>query len=160
MTSARIRPAHGGDAPIIHDLQLACWNEAYIDHVPQSAFTELEETGLAHWQNILVEPEGVWIAHRDGQAVGFARAIAAGPGQVRPLELEKLYVLESEYGKGTAHNLLTMAIGDAPCQIWVADYNKRAQKFYAKAGFSYDGSEDARMEAPNVPGIMLHRMIR
>ncbi|HLS02133.1 MAG TPA: GNAT family N-acetyltransferase [Beutenbergiaceae bacterium] len=160
MTVARIRPAHGGDAQTIHELHLACWQEAYTEFLPQSAFDDLQASGLAHWQQALVQPEGIWIAGRDGQAVGFARAIAAGPGQARPLELEKLYVRASEYGQGTAHNLMHMAIGDAPCQIWVADYNVRARRFYTKAGFVLDSAPGSRQEASTVPGVMLHRMIR
>lgn len=160
MTIARIRPAHGGDAEIIHSLLLASWQEAFSPHLPDSAFQNMVETGLAHWQEILIHPEGTWIAHREGEPVGFARAVAAGAGQVRSLELEKLYVVESEYGRGTAHNLLEIAVGDAPCQVWVASYNDRARAFYAKEGFVPDSGPDAREEAKSVPGVFLERMIR
>lgn len=160
MTIARIRPAHGGDADAIHTLLLDIWQEAYAEHVPQGAFEDLRRTGLAQWQEILVEPEGVWIAHRDGVPVGFARAVATGPGQVRPLELQKLYVRQSEWGRGTAQNLLEISVGDAPCLVWVAEYNTRARAFYEKAGFVADTSEGSRQEASTVPGIHLERMIR
>lgn len=159
MTVARIRPAHGGDAETIHALLLDCWQEAYSEHVPETSFAHLRATGLAEWEQILTQPEGVWIAHREGRAVGFARAVATGAGQVRALELEKLYVRASEYGTGTAHNLLEISIGDAPCQTWVANYNDRARNFYVKAGFRLDNAPDARKDAETVPGIYLERMI-
>lgn len=160
MTVARIRPAHGGDAEIIHTLLLDCWQEAYAEHVPAGAFESLRRSGLAEWEAILREPEGVWIAHREGAPVGFARAIATGAGQVRPLELEKLYVRESEYGSGTAANLLEISIGDAPCQTWVANYNARARGFYTKAGFTLDEGPGAIREARTASGIYLQRMVR
>lgn len=160
MTVARIRPAHGGDAETIHQLLLDTWREAYSEHLPESSFTWLEETGLETWEQILIEPEGTWIAHRDGTPVGFARAIATGAGQVRPLELEKLYVRASEYGKSTAANLLEISVGDAPCQTWVANYNTRAQRFYEKMGFVLDDSPEGTVVDTKIPGISLHRWIR
>ncbi len=160
MTVARIRPAHGGDAETIHSLLLHCWQEAYAPYLPQSAFDHLRDEGRQEWERILTQPEGIWIAHRDGQAVGFARAIASGAGQVRPLELEKLYVRASEYGRGTAQNLMEISIGDAPCQTWVADYNTRARSFYLKSGFTMDTSPSSRKKAKSVPGVYLERMIR
>lgn len=160
MTPARIRPAHGGDAETIHELLLQCWREAYTEHLPPAAFEWLQRTGLNEWQEVLTQPEGVWIAHREGTPVGFAQAVAAGAGQVRALELAKLYVRESEYGRGTAGNLLQISIGDAPCQTWVANYNTRAQSFYRKHGFALDDRPGAVQEDPDYAGIALHRMIR
>src|SRR5690625_4182576 len=144
MTVARIRPAHGGDAETIHTLLLDCWQEAYSEHLPPASFAHQRATGLTQWEQILTEPEGVWIAHREGRAVGFARAVAAGPGQVRALELEKLYVRALEYGTGTARNLLEISIGDAPCHTWVANYHDRARRFSPKVGFRPDAGPAAR----------------
>lgn len=157
MTLARIRPAHGGDAEVIHTLLLQTWQEAYADHLPESAFADLQNNGLAQWQDILIHPEGIWIAHREGEPVGMSRAIAAGPGQARALELDKLYVRETEYGEPTARNLLHIATGDAPCQTWVANYNTRAQRFYEKMGFTPDDSPATTTEYPQVS---LHRWVR
>src|SRR5690625_1943358 len=160
MSVARIRPAHGGDAETIHHLLLACWQEAYAEHVPAEAFESLRRNGLAEWEAILREPEGVWIAHREGTTVGLARAIATGAGQVRALELEKLYVRESEYGSGTVANLLAISIGDAPCQTCVANYNARARRCYTKAGFTLDEGPGSIREARTASGIYLQRMVR
>ncbi len=160
MTVARIRPAHGGDAELIHNLVLAAWREAYAEHLPEASFERLAAEGLAEWEKILIEPEGVWIAHRDGVPVGIARAIAAGAGEARALELDKLYVRASEYGKGTAANLMEISTGDAPCQVWVADYNDRARAFYMKHGFVMDDSPGSSKPARTVPNVVLERMIR
>src|SRR5699024_12429304 len=105
-------------------------------------------------------PEGVRIAHRKGTTAGIARAIATGAGQGRALELENLSVRESEYGSGTAANLLEISSGDAPCQTWVANYNARARRFYTKAGFTLDEGPGSIREARTASGIYLQRMVR
>src|SRR5699024_1926612 len=160
MSVARIRPAHGGDAETSHHLLLACWQEAYAEHVPAEAFESLRRDGLAEWEAGLREPEGVWIDHREGTTVGLARAIEPGGGQVRALELAKPYGREAEYGSGTATNLLETSIGDAPCQTWVANYNARARRFYTKAGFTLDEGPGSIREARTASGIYLQRMVR
>jgi|SRR5690625_1406236 len=146
MTVARIRPAHGGDAETIHQLLLACSPE---DPSPQAA------RDLAYWQRVLTEPEGLWVAHRGGEAVGMAQAVAAGAGQVRALELRRLCVREEEHGQATAANLLQISIGDAPCQVWVADGDEEARAFYLAHGFELDEGARRREGA-----LVLRRMIR
>jgi ribosomal protein S18 acetylase RimI-like enzyme len=53
------------------------------------------------------------------------------------------------------HALLTRAIGDAPAYLWMLKGNDRAQRFYERHGFAFDGTEktcpegiDARMVRP------------
>ncbi|SEF00195.1 GNAT family N-acetyltransferase [Ruania alba] len=142
MTTARIRPAHAGDAAALHALHTATWREAYADLLPEHVFEARERDGLPAWEHRLTDMAGpsVWLAHRDGEPVGFAWAEAAGTGQVRALELAALYVRASEYGQGTAANLLQLATGDAPCMLWVAQDNPRALAFYRKHGFEADGA--------------------
>lgn len=141
--AARIRPAHAGDADALHELHCETWREAYADLVPEEVLSHQREQGLSNWQSMLGDPTGdaVWLAHRDGAAVGFASASAAGTEEVRSLRLWGLYVRASEYGLGTAANLLQLAVGDAPCYLWVAAGNPRAQAFYRKHGFDLDGAE-------------------
>lgn len=160
MSVALIRPAHGGDVDAIHEVHLACWQEAYAEHLPQWVFERRQQQGRAQWEETLQEPSGVWIAHRDGTAVGFAHASSAGAGAERALELSKLYVRASEYGAGTAGNLLHVAIGDAPCQVWVAHYNTRAQRFYEKMGFHIDDRADANRREAQWDDLWLLRMLR
>ncbi|WP_159619488.1 GNAT family N-acetyltransferase [Ruania rhizosphaerae] len=143
MTSARIRIAHAGDAAALHQVHCATWREAYADLVPPEVLDERERTGLTRWEQVLTDDAGmtVWLAHRDGRPVGLARAEAAGVHQVRSLQLSELYVLAGEYGRGTGAHLLELAVGDAPCMLWVARDNARAVAFYRKHGFEADGAE-------------------
>ncbi|WP_147917883.1 GNAT family N-acetyltransferase [Ruania zhangjianzhongii] len=141
--AARIRPAHAGDADALHELHCDTWREAYAELVPDEVFSHQREHGLSEWQARLSDPTGdaVWLAHRDGAAVGFASATATGTQEVRALRLWGLYVRATEYGLGTAANLLQLAVGDAPCYLWVAAGNPRAVAFYRKHGFDLDGTE-------------------
>ncbi len=156
----RIRAAHAGDAQALHEVYIACCDEAYSAVLPAPALEWIRSHSLERWQEALVDPRGVWIAHDDGEPVGFAHAIAAGAGQARPLELDKLYVRERAYGTGLAARLLETAIGDAPCLTWVANYNERAQRFYAKNGFAFDDSEGSVWQDLDWPEIQLLRMVR
>lgn len=159
MTSARIRPAHYGDAETLHRLLCHIRRETFGGRAPEAAFEKFEAEGLAEWQEALAEGthQSVWLAHRDGEAVGLVRSRATGPGRPRPLCLENLYVLSSEQGHGTGSNLLQLAIGDAPCYLWVAGGNDRATAFYRTRGFDFDGEE---ITDEKWPDIVLHRMVR
>lgn len=159
MSSALIRPAHAGDAEAVHELHCDTWQETYAHLVPTQVLDQQRAHGLGQWQARLSDPAGsaVWLAHRDGLAVGFASAVAAGTGEVRSLRLWGLYVRASEYGAGTAANLLQLAVGDAPCYLWVAAENPRAVAFYRKHGFDLDGTEQTEQRWG---GLQTVRMVR
>lgn len=159
MTAAQIRPARPGDADALHELHCATWWEAYADLLPESVFAQREARGSGHWREMLSDPAGdtVWLAHRDGTAVGFAHAHAVGTQGPRPLCLQALYVRSSEYGLGTGANLLQLAVGDAPCYLWVAAENPRALAFYRKHGFVVDPSEDAAKHWSGMRAVLMLR---
>jgi ribosomal protein S18 acetylase RimI-like enzyme len=139
--SARIRPANVLDAPAVAAVHLRCWRETYGEKIPEDVYAEREAAGPGEWERLLSDPDGptVWLAHRDGEAVGFAMAVAPGAGHVRPLELRLLYVVAQEQGRRTGTHLLQLAVGDAPCQLWVEEGNTSAQGFYRHHGFELDG---------------------
>ena len=157
--SARIRPATFLDAPDIARVHLQCWRETYADLIPAETYAEREATEPLAWETQLAEPGATmtWVALRDGETVGFATAAAAGPHQVRPLELRLLYVLAAEQGRRTGYHLLELAVGDAPCFLWVAETNTRAQAFYARQGFAVDGDRRVVTAGESLPEI---RMVR
>lgn len=119
------------------------WREAYSGLIGERVLHAQSQAAQGQWRERLSDPFGpsYWLAERGGAAVGLAWAEAVGPGYPRALELVALYVLASEYGTGTAAALLTAAIGDAPCMLWVARENTRALAFYRRHGFLPDGQE-------------------
>jgi len=141
LPSARIRPANVLDASTIAAVHLRCWHETYGEKVPGEVYAQRESEGPGEWEQLLSDPDGptVWLAQRDGRAVGVALAVTHGAGHVRPLELRLLHVVAEEHGRRTGTHLLQLAIGDAPCQLWVEEGNTRAQGFYRHHGFELDG---------------------
>ncbi|MFH5824065.1 GNAT family N-acetyltransferase [Georgenia sp. AZ-5] len=157
--SARIRPATVPDAPAIARVHLQCWRETYGDLVPADVYADREAGGAQAWEELLAEPGSnmTWVAERDGELVGFAMAAAEGPAAVRPLQLRFLFVLAAEQGRRTGSHLVELAVGDAPCFLWVVESNTRAQGFYRHQGFEADGARQAVAADGHLPEI---RMVR
>jgi ribosomal protein S18 acetylase RimI-like enzyme len=71
---------------------------------------------------------------------------------VRPaVEISKMYVLPDNHGGGVSAALMTEALNRAPDldanAVWlgVNQNNQRAQRFYAKHGFSVNGTKTFRL---------------
>ena len=163
---AAIRAAGPWDAGALANLHIRTWREAFAQVLPAPVLDAQAAAASEQWERRLAEPghASFWVAERrtpgdePGEAmVGFAWAEAVGPGQVRALELVGLYVLADYYGTGVADDLLTCAVGEAPCQLWVAGSNHRAQNFYRRHGFATDG---ASREVADWGGITVLRMVR
>ncbi|MEE6273363.1 GNAT family N-acetyltransferase [Georgenia wangjunii] len=156
---ARIRPAHVADAEAVAAVHAQAWRETYSGSVPDDVFAEMERTGPDGWRRALADPGGMatWLAERSGEVVGLAQAHAVGPGNVRPLQLSVLYVLRAHQGTGTGQRLLDVAVGDAPCFLWVAEDNPRAIAFYRRNGFEPDGAREIEERWGGVAGVRLVR---
>lgn len=67
------------------------------------------------------------------------------------VELSKLYVAADFHGHGVARKLMDAALGVAAAwgasQVWlgVNRHNVRAQRFYAKSGFTVSGTRTFRL---------------
>jgi ribosomal protein S18 acetylase RimI-like enzyme len=104
----------------------------------------------------------VFLARDDGEAVGYAMAIRGLPddADVRravtalpTVELSKIYVLPGSHG-GVASAALMAAVLDyaraaGAASVWlgVNQENQRAQRFYAKQGFTVTGTKSFRLGA-------------
>ena len=156
-----IRAAHPGDADAIADVHARSRRQTYAAEVPERVFQQLEREGPATWRRRLDDPGAgatwVGIERASGLVVGFALAEATGPGDLRPLRLSALYVLDEWHGQGLGRALIEHALGDAPAYLWVAERNERAQRFYARQGFVLDG---ARQVEEQWGGIVDLRMVR
>ncbi|WP_413452335.1 GNAT family N-acetyltransferase [Georgenia phoenicis] len=156
-----IRAARPEDAAALADLHLRSWRETYAQDVPEHVYARMEEEGPARWARRLEDPDAgvTWVGTvRDtGELAGFSRAMATGPGDVRPLLLAGLYVLAGWHGQGLGRALLEHAVGDAPAYLWVAEGNERAQRFYGRNGFVLTG--ERRVEE-RFGGIADLRMVR
>lgn len=97
----------------------------------------------------------VAVAEHDGQVVGIAMSgpsVGSSPGTV---QLYVLYLLDGHHGSGAGSALLDAVLElDDHAALWVADPNPRAQAFYRKHGFAFDGTEQTD------GGVRERRMIR
>ncbi|MEQ4520534.1 GNAT family N-acetyltransferase [Pseudarthrobacter sp. B907] len=153
------------DAPLIAELHVATWREAYSHLLPEGFFTaEYVQGRHLMWNQILENPRPDWtirIAEHNAQIIGFGVAGpsygAEGQDLPRDRQLFSLYVSAEHYGTGVGQGLLDASVGDAAAMLWVAKDNPRAIAFYRRNGFAFDGTEQID---PGAPRIVDARMVR
>ena len=129
---------------------------------PENVVAFIEENlSEAQFADYLADPDRtVLVAREDGRMVGYAMLIRGVPDDedvqravtLRPaVEISKMYVLPDSHGAGISAALMTGAVKQseefhAKC-VWlgVNQKNQRAQRFYAKHGFSINGSKTFRL---------------
>jgi ribosomal protein S18 acetylase RimI-like enzyme len=115
----------------------------------------------SHFAEYLDDPDRlVLVARRDGRMIGYAMLVRGVPDDddvqravtVRPaVEISKMYVLPDNHGGGVSAALMTEALNRAPNldakAVWlgVNQNNQRAQRFYAKHGFTVNGTKTFRL---------------
>jgi ribosomal protein S18 acetylase RimI-like enzyme len=120
-----------------------------------------ENLSQARFRDYLADADrAVLVARGDGRIVGYAMLIRGVPDDgdvqqavtLRPaVELSKMYVLPDSHGAGVAAALMTAALQhaaelDARCMwLGVNQQNQRAQRFYAKHGFTINGTKIFRL---------------
>lgn len=92
----------------------------------------------------LADPDrAVITAARGGRIIGYAMLIRDGSDTA---ELSKIYVLPEHHGDGVSAALMDLALATAERwgarSVWlgVNQANQRAQRFYAKSGFTINGT--------------------
>jgi ribosomal protein S18 acetylase RimI-like enzyme len=129
---------------------------------PQNVAAFIDENlTQAHFACYLSDPGRlVLVARRDGRMTGYAMLVRGVPDDeqvqravtVRPaVEISKMYVLPDNHGGGVSGALMTEALRRAPDldarSVWlgVNQNNQRAQRFYAKHGFTVTGTKTFRL---------------
>jgi ribosomal protein S18 acetylase RimI-like enzyme len=159
--SYALRPAVVQDAPALGAMHVAAWREAYPHILSEESFAiATVESRALRWRSILVDSNSATtVAELDGEIVGFASSGPSRDGNPpRPLELFSIYVLARGYGSGIGQDLLDAAIGSVPAMLWVAEVNPRAQAFYRRNGFDFDGA--AKVEPFFADSVSELRMVR
>lgn len=140
-----VRPAEVEDAPALARVHVESWRETYRglmsdEILDDPAFIARREQ---FWTALLTEGKNaVATAVLSGRIVGVAMA---GPARDPDASWEKqlyvLYTYAAVHGQGAGTGLLTAVIGPADsAALWVADPNPRAQAFYRRHGFDFDGT--------------------
>lgn len=142
----RIRLADPNDAPGCAYVHHRSWVETYSELLPASHWdTDTLEQRTMSWQRLLDGGKVVTLAESGEQVIGIAITNTARErgdhDPVRELELSCLYVLSAHHGSGVGQALLDAVLPPAtPAQLWVAEHNPRARRFYERNGVTPDGA--------------------
>jgi ribosomal protein S18 acetylase RimI-like enzyme len=110
----------------------------------------------------------VWLAERDGEAVGYAlagRPCTLPHADVKPEdgELKRIYLLPSAQNSGVGSRLIHCALEwldrDGPCTQWIGVWSQNfgAQRFYERLGFEKVGNYDFLVGSVRDPEFILRR---
>ncbi|BDX32889.1 N-acetyltransferase [Mycobacterium antarcticum] len=119
-----------------------------------------ENLSEIRFREYLADPDRVVLTARDGPILGYAMLIrgVADDADVqravpmRPaVELSKMYLMPDAHGAGVAAAMMaaaldaSRALGAACVWLGVNQENRRAQRFYAKEGFTTSGTKTFRL---------------
>ena len=143
MSILTIRPALGRDVADIVNVQQESWQAAYKALLPDQFLLRKEEERIAIWQQRLVDwPCHTLLAEVDGNIAGF---LFWQPEQRTRALLGSLYLHPFFWNQGIGHQLLRQGMADMRDEgiqrvdLWVLANNRRAEHFYLREGFRYDG---------------------
>ncbi|MDP9027403.1 MAG: GNAT family N-acetyltransferase [Actinomycetota bacterium] len=142
MSDIVVRRAAVEDAPAIARVHIQAWRETYSRLLEPGELDDLDVDARAvRWEQIIADARStVWVAAIAEKTIGFATAgVRRDHEMPRPIELEAIYVLAAHHGSAAGQRLLDAAIGDSPAFLFVAADNPRAQAFYRRNGFEFDG---------------------
>ncbi len=142
-----IRRAEPDDLETAARVRALSWQQTFRGLLPDATLDGFVDSV---WTTRLVEEWGtlirsggtVWLAlDGDGTIIGVAQSQADdAPDAPAPVRLSKLYLLDGAKGTGLAARLLRRAVGAGAAYLWVLDGDERAQAFYRKHGFEFDGA--------------------
>ncbi|MGN8049007.1 GNAT family N-acetyltransferase [Curtobacterium sp. 22159] len=143
-----VRRAVPGDASAMARVHVASWRSTYRGLVPDVVLDDPDFVARRtdFWTAALTDERfaanRVAVAEHAGDVVGVAMSgpvTDRGPGTV---QLYVLYLLDGHHGSGAGSALLDAVLDSgSDAVLWVADPNPRAQAFYRKHGFAFDGTE-------------------
>ncbi len=165
-----IRPMTLADCDRVAEIRIGGWQSAYKGLMPQSYLDALDvaqdaERRRAHFS----QADGTvvnLVAERGGEIVGWAchGPYRDGEARTEDAELYALYVDPGRYGDGIGHALLQESVrrcttaGHARMLLWVLEHNTRARRFYERAGFRADGTEEPfEVDGTKVPEVRYTR---
>jgi L-amino acid N-acyltransferase YncA len=156
-----VRAANVPDAHGIAVVHVEAWRETYAHVLPAQVLANLSVAQrAARWAERIAAPSPtVWVAVDGDLIVGWATSSSGHAADApRDLELEGIYLRASHYGSGAGQALLDAALGSSPAFLWVAADNPRAHAFYARNGFTADGTTDT-LPLGGVP-VPVERLVR
>ncbi|MFE0098666.1 GNAT family N-acetyltransferase [Streptomyces sp. NPDC059015] len=162
------------DCEAVAAVRVGGWRHAYAGLMPRSyldAMDEAEDAGRHRARLAAAEASGVvhLVAEYDGEVAGWGccgpyrdQGATTGDGEVYAL-----YVRPDRIGTGVGRALLDALTARAESDgrpallLWVLRENRRARRFYEKAGFRADGAEEPfEVDGVAVPEVRYRRRLR
>lgn len=153
--SIDIREPSAADAEAVARLAWRSFHEAFADHPanhPDDMKVYMEHAFAPETiASEIADPRNTYlVAEIGGEMVGYGK-VTRGPAEEcvegrRPLEIARLYCLETHIGKGIGRRLmeecLSIAVRERCDVVWLGvwEFNYRAQEFYRRAGFEKCGT--------------------
>ena len=142
-----IRTAAEPDVPRMARLHVVSWRETYRGLIPDDVLDahDFVERRERFWTAVLTDLRSgerrAVVAERGEELVGIG---LTGPVMEPDVDWTRqlfvLYATSSVHGTGVGAAVLEAVLDpDAVTGLWVADPNPRAQAFYRKHGFDFDG---------------------
>lgn len=136
------------DFEAIGNIYSCSWKIAYRGMISQDYLNELSGN---QWSSVLRDSAYDSYVIMEGEKyVGTSSICAARDEKMAGWgEIISIYLLPEYFGKGYAKQLLDCALNDLlekgyqSIYLWVLDKNIRAQKFYEKHGFKFNGDSAA-----------------
>ena len=169
--TATIRRAGPDDAELLSSLAARAFTESFGHlYPPEDLQSFLQDSyALDVHRRYLSDPQcAMWIAERDGEAVGYA--LAGAPcglphADVKPEdgELKRLYLLPMAQNGGVGGALIEHALDwlerNGPRTLWIGVWSQNfgAQRFYARRGFEQVGNYDFHVGRVRDPEFILRR---
>lgn len=150
MTSS-IHRAAPADAAVLAELGATTFIETFGHlYTPEDlqAFLDESHTEAAYAKVLAADsPYALWLAERDGRAIGYAQAGPCGlpHADVRPEdgEIKRLYLRADAQNGGVGRALMDAAmawlLAAGPRTLWLSVWSENfgAQRFYARYGFAF-----------------------
>ena len=154
-----VRPATVADVPVLAEVAAATFALACPPHVTQESVDTFIRTVLStqRFEEYLADDlRDLFLAQDETGPLGYAMVVAGEPADadvrsalthLPTVELSKIYVLPRSHGTGAARELMAAALDRARAlgavSVWlgVNQLNQRAQRFYAKSGFTQVGTK-------------------
>lgn len=168
--TVNIRPPEVQDAAGMGVAHARMWLANYGEFIDDKYRSRFDEpTLVGQWHNLLTSDQAgrrIAVAVEHGRVVGIAMTVqtvrnehVAPPAREREVSMH--YLMPEYQGQGLGRRLLEYVVGpQEPAQLWLpSGYpgEKRAHRFYRRAGFLSDGAMTGR--EVNY-GLALNRMVR
>jgi len=156
-----VRPARASDARAIGRIHVHAWQAAYRGLLPDSFLAALSiDQREEYWRDVIIRRRSTLLVADDDTGRDINGWIAIGPASdpdapIGSGEVLALYVDPVIWANGVGGALWRSGrdylckLGYQRAQLWALADNRRARRFYQRAGFLFDGSQRTVVRGPS-----------